>query len=108
MAQVPARGIAGALKRIHDLTFLGRVQFTHKAWRELAELRLARIDACEVISSFESEHLVGRVTSEHTDEWLYVFRSEIAGLPIYVKMVLRDDCVVISFHEESARDASEK
>jgi hypothetical protein len=101
-------GIAEALKRIRDLALWGRVQFTYKARRELAELRLAKADACEVISDLTPQHFVGRLVSEHTDEWLYVFRIEIVELQVYAKLILRDECVVVSFHEESAPDASQE
>jgi hypothetical protein len=103
----PPGGVAAALKRIGDLTLWGRVKFTYKARRELAELRLAQVDACEVISCLTLEHLVGRLVSEHSGEWLYVFRIEIVGLQVYVKLILRDECVVVSFHEESVPDASQ-
>jgi len=46
----------------------------------------------------------GRLVSRETDEWLYVFKPRIAGIVLYVKVVLRADCVVISFHEEGGDD----
>ena len=46
----------------------------------------------------------GRLVSRETDEWLYVFKPRIAGIVLYVKVVLRADCVVISFHEERGND----
>ena len=38
--------------------------------------------------------------SKETGEWMYVFRPSVGGVIVYVKVVLRADCVVISFHEE--------
>ena len=43
---------------------------------------------------------VGRQRSNSTGEWLYVFKPEVAGSVLYVKVVLRANCVVISFHED--------
>jgi hypothetical protein len=31
---------------------------------------------------------------------MYVFKPSVGGIVVYVKVVLRSDCVVISFHEE--------
>jgi hypothetical protein len=50
---------------------------------------------------------VRRLVSERTDEWMYVFRPSVDGAIVYVKIVLRADCVVISFHEEEDRDEDE-
>ncbi len=43
---------------------------------------------------------VGRLASETTGEWIYVFKPVVGGQIIYVKVVLREDCVVVSFHED--------
>jgi hypothetical protein len=42
----------------------------------------------------------GRLASEQTREWLYVFVPRVAGETIYVKLLLRTDCVIVSFHEQ--------
>jgi hypothetical protein len=34
---------------------------------------------------------------------MYVFKPEVAGVGMYLKVILRGDCVVISFHEEEDR-----
>jgi hypothetical protein len=31
---------------------------------------------------------------------MYVFKPEVEGLVLYVKLVLRGDCIVVSFHED--------
>jgi len=31
---------------------------------------------------------------------MYVFKPPVGGIVVYVKLILRSDCVVISFHEE--------
>jgi len=46
----------------------------------------------------------GRLVSREAEEWLYVFKPRIAEIVLYVKVVLRADCVVISFHEEGGDD----
>jgi hypothetical protein len=84
------------------------VQFTTKARRELAELPLDKVDACEVIAGLTFQHLLGRLTSDHSGEWMYAFRVEIAGLQVYVKVLVRDVCVVVSFHEEVVPDANDE
>jgi hypothetical protein len=38
---------------------------------------------------------------------MYVFKPSIGGIVVYVKVVLRADCVVISFHEEEGSDEDE-
>ena len=38
---------------------------------------------------------------------MYVFNPSVAGIVVYVKVVLRADCVVISFHEEEESDEDE-
>jgi hypothetical protein len=43
--------------------------------------------------------------SESTDEWMYVFKPEVAGTVVYVKVILRaGECRVISFHEQGEED----
>lgn len=31
---------------------------------------------------------------------MYIFRPRIAGIEVYLKLILRGECVVVSFHEE--------
>ncbi len=76
------RWLPRVLARIHRLAAEGKVQLTEKAFEELRALPLG-------IS---------------IDEWLYVFKPRIAEIVLYVKLVLRADCVVISFHEEGGDD----
>ena len=49
----------------------------------------------------------GRLASEVTGEWMYVFKPAVEGRIIYVKIVLREDCVIVSFHEDEAVDDEE-
>jgi hypothetical protein len=51
--------------------------------------------------------VVGRLVSNRTGEWMYVFNPSIGGTDLYVKVVLRRNCVVISFHEQEDGDEDE-
>lgn len=73
-----------------------------KARRELAALGLGLDpdDACTVLADLKAEDSAGRLASRVTGEWMFVFKPRVAGTLVYVKLILRDDCVVVSFHEE--------
>lgn len=90
------------LRRIRDLAAAGRVGFTVKAVRELATLSLDADDAVDVLRSLSSTDAHGRLRSESTDEWMYVFKPKVGEMVIYVKVAVRDDCIVVSFHEDEA------
>jgi hypothetical protein len=38
--------------------------------------------------------------SRATREWLYVFLPRAFGETLYIKVLLRSDCIIISFHEQ--------
>lgn len=97
------RWLPRVLARIHRLAAEGKVQFTEKALRELEalDLGLNEHDGAEVVLGLTARECAGRVFSPETAEWLYVFKPPIAGSALYVKLVLRASCVVISFHRES-------
>jgi hypothetical protein len=96
------RWLPEVLERIHELASQGRVRFTMKALRELAalDLGLDEEDACHVLANLVASDFVERLASEKTGEWMYVFKPRVGGVVVYVKLILRSDCVVISFHEE--------
>ena len=96
------RWLPEVLERVHELASEGRVRFTMKALRELAvlEIGLDEEDACHVLVSLASSDFVERLVSKKTGEWMYVFTTPVGGVVVYVKLILRSDCVVISFHEE--------
>lgn len=49
------------------------------------------------------------LSSERTGERMYVFKPRVGDVSIYVKFVLRDGCLVVSFHEdESSQDDGEE
>lgn len=73
-----------------------------KALQELAALGMGldEEDACDVLANLAPTDLVERLVSKKTGEWMYVFKPSVGGVVSYVKVVLRADCVAISFHEE--------
>ena len=56
--------------------------------------------ALQILSELVVGDLVGRIESERAPEWLYVFKPEVACTVLYLKLIVRADCVVISFHDD--------
>lgn len=75
------RWLPRLLRRIHERARRGRVRLTLKAARELAAIGagLDIRDACDVLAALTSEQFTARVASEHTGEWMYVFKLTVAG-----------------------------
>ena len=94
------RWLPKVLKRIHELAAAGEVRLTYKAERETFALGLAPEDVCDVVGGLCAENSADRLVSETTSEWMYVFKPDVGGRVIYVKILLREDCVVVSFHED--------
>jgi len=94
------------LRQIRGLAAQRKVRFTLKAFQELGRLGMGldQDDACDVLAKLAPSDLVERIVSEQTGEWMYVFKPSVGGIVVYVKVVLRADCVVISFHEEEESD----
>jgi len=90
------------LQRIHELAASGRVRFTLKALRELASLDvgLDETDACELLQRLRASDSGGRLRSRRNREWLYVFLPRVGGETLYIKVLVRSECVIISFHEQ--------
>jgi hypothetical protein len=88
---------------LHVLVSKGKVRFTHKSLMELTNLDLGLDvdDACDVLLSLAERDFTGRVDSRVTGEWMYVFKPKVAGIVMYVKLIIRNDCVVVSFHEDA-------
>ena len=99
------RWLTAVLGRIRELADRRKVRFTIKALQELAALDvgLDEEDACDVLAHLGPSDFVERLVSQKTGEWMYVFKSSVGGVAVYVKVVLRADCVVISFHEVEDR-----
>ncbi len=57
-------------------------------------------DAGDVLANLAPSDLVERLVSKKTGEWMYVFKPSVGAVVVYVKVVLRSDCVVSSFHEK--------
>jgi hypothetical protein len=98
-----------ALRQIRRLAAQRRVSFTLKALRELASLDIGMDteDACDVLARVGPTDLVERVRSAITGEWRYVLKPRVVGIDLYVKVLLRRDCLVISFHEDEGSDEEE-
>ena len=102
------RWLSKVLTRVRTLAATRNVRFTLKALRELANLEfgLDEEDACEVLAELIPTDSAGRVASAATGEWMYLFKPQVSGTILYVELILRNDCVVISFHEDE--DGSEE
>ena len=100
-ARMP-RWLQDVLARVRELASAGKVRFTDKALRELVslELGLDLDDACDVLKKLTATDSAGRIRSAITREWTYVFKPTITGTQLYLKIILRGDCIIISFHEE--------
>jgi hypothetical protein len=103
------RWLSEALTRIRELAAARKVLLTLKARLELAslELDLDEEDACEILANLAAKDSTGRLESAATGEWMYLFKPHCAGTVLYVKVILRNDCIVISFHADSG-DGHEK
>lgn len=95
-----ARGVVTVVKRVRALAARQQVRFTLKALRELALLGLDELDACEALAGLRTADFSQALRSAATGEWMYVFKPGIGGSSVYVKLVLRAACVVVSFHED--------
>ncbi len=89
-----------AARRLGRYLKSGRVRFTDKALVEIATLRIQPADALEVLSGLGPDDFDTLIRSTVTGEALHVFRWEVQGLALYIKLALRGVLVVISFHEE--------
>ena len=95
--------------RVRALARVGRVRFTNKALLELEAtgLSIDDGDAHDVLASLTPNDAAERIRSSVSGESLYVFRPMVAGVPLYIKLALRQTCVVISFHPEEDQDEEE-
>lgn len=94
------RWLPKVLKRIQELAAAGEVRLSYKAEKEALLLGLSPEDVRDAIVVLGARDSAGRLTSETTGEWMYVFKPDVGGHTIYVKLVLREDCVAVSFHED--------
>jgi hypothetical protein len=103
------RWLPTVLARIRELAAQRRVRFTMKALRGLAalDMGLDEEDACDVLANLATSEFDERLRSKKTGEWMYVFKPEVGEVIVYLKVILRNDCVVISFHEEEDQSHEE-
>ena len=96
------RWLRTVLTRTRELALARMVLFTLKARRELSSLEfgLDEQDACDVLANLSAEDSAGRLRSRATREWAYVFKPRLAETVLYVKLILRNNCIVVSFHED--------
>ena len=94
------RWLFRVLKRIHQSAATGHVRLTYKAEAEALLLGFSPEDVSEIMAGLEEEDCTGRLASATTGEWMYVFKADVGGLIIYVNVLLRENCVVVSFHED--------
>jgi hypothetical protein len=57
-----------------------------------------------LVSRSSNDDFVERLESLKTREPMYVFKPTIAGVAVYLKVVVRHSCVVISFHADEVDD----
>lgn len=90
------------LRRTRAEALSRRVRFTQKAIREIAQLpfEFDERDACDVLAGLRPRDFDSRIPAVQTGEDLDVFKPLVLSLRLYVKLLLRDRCVVISFHED--------
>ncbi len=81
---------------------LTRIRELAAARGELASLEfgLDEEDACDVLANLTAAESAGRLESVATGEWMYLFKPLLAGTTLYVKLILRSDYIVVSFHED--------
>lgn len=87
-------------QRARELAVAGKVSFTLKALGEPSAIDLDADDALDVLEHLTSRDADSRLRSQLTDEWMYVFKPQVGELLVYVKVIVRDDCIVVSFHED--------
>jgi hypothetical protein len=91
-----------AIRRIRELAEQRAIRITRKAQEEMAALDPAADidDVLEVLVALAPEDWVCRLISHVTSEALHVFKPMTPFGLLYVKVIVRKDCIVVSFHEE--------
>jgi hypothetical protein len=97
------------LRRVVSLATEGKIRITGKALFELGsiEMGLDAEDVRDVLMRLEESDSAGRLASADTDEWMYMFKPRLFDETVYVKLILRAECVVVSFHREGGEDHEE-
>ena len=103
---MPTRWLPHLIARIRALAVERRVRFTAKALRELSNLGLGldQDDGCDILSRLSPADFRERLLSDRSGEFMYVFKPVVAATTLYLKVVIRGDCIVVSLHEDEVRD----
>ena len=98
---MPSR-VPRIVRRVRELAAAGNVRFTYKALYELAALDLGidQDDVLHLLQHLDAEECFGRLRSATTNEWLYVFKPTVASTVLYVKIAIRQGCIVVSLHQD--------
>ena len=99
--------ILRALSLIHEAVAEERVRFTAKARAEMLVLCIDANDALEILAGLEASDYHQTLVSHLTGELLWVFKPLLLDEVLYVKVALREHCVVISLHEDEDGDDEE-
>jgi hypothetical protein len=102
------RWLSRVLRRIRRDAVAQRVSLTVKAQHELAALRLTPDDAHDALANVTFGDFSRRLESVSNGETMYLFRPWVAGMRLYLKVILREKCVVISFHEDEVGDEEDE
>ena len=99
-----ARWLTKVLRRVQEFALQREVRFTAKAAREMAALGLDVEDVRDALLQLRIADSAGRKASGVTGEWLYIFKPYAGEELIYIKLILRNECVLISFHPDDQDD----
>jgi hypothetical protein len=94
------RWLSSILTRVHELAEASKLRLTAKAFDELSSLAfgLDPDDVRDVLLALTADDSAGRLRSAITDEWMYVWKPEVFETVLYIKLIVRGDCVIVSFH----------
>lgn len=96
------RWLSNVLNRVHELAEEGKIRLTAKALAELSSLGLGldAEDARDVLCALKASDFTERIRSATTNEWMYVWKPDVFEIVLYIKLIVRGDCVIVSFHED--------
>lgn len=96
------RWVTSLLSRVRALAESNQVVVTKKAREELLTLGfwMSAADVVDVLIHLDVDDFDARLTAEDTGEWMYVFKPVVFDRAVYVKLILRARCIVVSFHED--------
>lgn len=92
------------LEQLRDHLRKRTVRFTDKALREIEAIALDEEAALEILAGLGPDDFHDRIASSGSGEWMYIFKPDFEDLSLYVKFVIRAECVVVSLHEDRGED----